>query len=150
MTFSLRRIDSLKLGYRREKPRLEPWNGGRRESMTLELRLLLACARVRPGPQDEAAIGRMLAEGIDWTLFARKAIDHGLAGLAGHTLACVAPDAVPEDILGAFGMNLEQTRKNNKALFDELARMMDALAKDGVEAIPFKGPVIAVQAYGDL
>ena len=36
--------------------------------MTLELRLLLACARVRPGPQDEAAIGQMLAEGIDWTL----------------------------------------------------------------------------------
>src|SRR5258705_8568780 len=118
--------------------------------MTLELRLLLACARIRPGPQAEGAIGRMLAAGIDWTLFARKAIDHGLAGLAGHTLAGVAPDAVPPDILDAFRMNVEQTRDNNKVLFDELARMMDVLAKDGVEAIPFKGPVIALQAYGDL
>ena len=66
------------------------------------MRLLLACARVLTTQEDEAAIRQMLDEGIDWTLFARKAIDHGLAGLAGHTLARVAPDMVPDDILDAF------------------------------------------------
>ena len=68
------------------------------ESMTLELRLLMTCARVLTTEEDQAAIRQMLDEGIDWTLFTRKAIDHELAGIAGHTLARVAPDMVPDDI----------------------------------------------------
>ena len=120
------------------------------ESMTLELRLLLACARVVTTRDDEGAIRRMLGEGVDWTLFVRKAVAHGLAGLAGYTLARVASDTVPADILDAFHANLDQTRRTNRALFDELALVIEALAKGGVEAIPFKGPILAIQAYGDL
>jgi len=118
--------------------------------MTPELRLLLACARVFPSQQDETAIRKMLLDGVDWTLFAQKAVDHGLVGLAGHTLARVAPDMVPDDILDAFRMNLDQARRENRALFDELARLLEGLANNQVEAIPFKGPVLAIQAYGDL
>jgi predicted O-linked N-acetylglucosamine transferase (SPINDLY family) len=91
----------------------------------------------------------MLDEGIDWTLFARKAIDHGLAGLAGHTLTRVAPDMVPDEIRDAFRELVDQTRQRNRALFGELAGAIEALANNGVEAIPFNGPVLAIQAYGD-
>jgi len=31
-----------------------------------------------------------------------------------------------------------------------LLKVLDLLTGSGVEAIPFKGPVLAVQAYGDL
>jgi hypothetical protein len=92
----------------------------------------------------------MLDDGIDWTIFARMAIDHGLAGFAGHTLSIAAPGGVPDDILDAFRMNIDQTRNRNCALFDGLAEIMETLRKSGVEAIPFKGPVLALQAYGDL
>jgi predicted O-linked N-acetylglucosamine transferase (SPINDLY family) len=122
----------------------------RLEANTPELQLLLACARVVATPEDETAIRQILGKGIDWTLFAGKAIDHGLAGLAGHTLIRLAPDTVPEDILDAFRANIDQTRRENRALFDELAGVIEELAKAGVEAIPFKGPVLAMQAYGDL
>jgi protein O-GlcNAc transferase len=115
-----------------------------------EFQLLLACARVVTTQEGEASIRQMLEQGIDWTLFARRAIDHNLASLAGHTLARVAPDLVPDDILDALRMNIEQTRKKNQALFEELCRVLEALAKGGIEAIPFKGPVLAMQAYGDL
>src|SRR5882672_7142202 len=122
----------------------------RMESMTPELRLLLTCARVLTTQEDEAAIGQMLEEGTDWTAFARKAIDSELAVLAGHTLARVAPGIVPDDILDALRINIERTRGKNRTLFDELARLIEALANNGVEAIPFKGPTVAIQAYGDL
>ena len=118
--------------------------------MTLELRLLLTCARVLTTQEDETAIRQMLDDGIDWTIFARKAIDHELAILAGHTLARVAPDMVPDDILDAFRATIEQTRRKNRALFNELVRLTEALANNGVDAIPFKGPVLTIQAYGDL
>jgi protein O-GlcNAc transferase len=119
-------------------------------SMTPELKLLLSCARVVRSQEDETAIGCMLDGGIDWTLFARMAIDHGLAGFAGHTLASAAPEAVPEDILDAFRINVAQVRERNGALFDGLAEIMDTPNRNGVQAIPFKGPVLALQAYGDL
>lgn len=122
----------------------------RMETPPTEFRLLLACSRASATQEDEAAIRQMLLETIDWTLFARKAISHGLAGLAGHTLARIAPDMVPNDILDAFRANVNQTRRANDVLFDELAEAIAALAKNGVEAIPFKGPVLAIGAYGDL
>jgi protein O-GlcNAc transferase len=122
----------------------------RMESKTPELRLLFACARVLTTEQDEAAIREMLVDDIDWALFARKATDHGLAGLAGHTLARVAPGMVPDDILEAFRAIIDHTSRKNRALFDELAGVIEALAKVGVEAIPIKGPILAIQAFGDL
>ena len=118
--------------------------------MRLEFRLLLACARVRPSEADEAAIREMLSDGMDWALFAGAAMEHGLAALAGRTLNCVTPDLVPEEIRDAFRANADQTRQRNRALFDELARVIEALAENGVEAIAFKGPVLAFRAYGDL
>jgi predicted O-linked N-acetylglucosamine transferase (SPINDLY family) len=115
-----------------------------------ELQLLLACARARPSKEDEATIRRLLSEGVDWTKFARKAIDHGLAGLVGHTLARMVPEMVPADILGAFRALIEQTRQVNRILLEELSSFLENLAAVGVDAIPFKGPVLAMQAFGDL
>src|SRR5580692_2156346 len=111
-----------------------------------ELQLLLACARVSTSGVDESLIRGILADGIDWTAFTRQAIDHGLAGLAGHTLARVAPDAVPEELLDAFRAMLDRTRRRNVALFEELGEILAALSRQGVEAIPFKGPVLALRA----
>jgi len=114
------------------------------------LQLLLACARAHPTPEHETAIRELLSKEVDWTLFVRKAVTHGLAGLAGHTLGRVAPDLVPEEILGAFQAFIAQTRKSNLVLLEELARLIERLAAAGVTTIPFKGPVLTQQAFGDL
>jgi hypothetical protein len=45
---------------------------------------------------------------------------------------------------------VDQTRQQNRALFNDLARVLETLADNGVEAIPFKGSVLALQAYGAL
>lgn len=116
----------------------------------LELRLLLACSRVASTDPVERAIRGMLQQSVDWTAFARLAVGHGLAGLAGHTLSRVAPDLIPEDILDALRTIVPQTDRENRARFEELGGVLDALAAIGVEAIAFKGPVLAIRAYGNL
>ncbi len=115
-----------------------------------ELSLLLACARAGTAQQKQAAIRQLLADGIDWTSFAQTAIGHGFATFAAHSLARLAPDSIPGDILDAFYALMDETSRANRALFEELARLVDALAKNGIEAIPFKGPLLAIQAFGDL
>lgn len=117
------------------------------KAQTPALRLLLACARAHPTPQDESAIRQLLAEGVDWTDFAQEALRHGLAPLAGYTLDRAAPDLVPEEIRSAFGTIVERTAEQNRASFDQLADIVDALASGGVEAIAYRGPVLALQAF---
>jgi predicted O-linked N-acetylglucosamine transferase (SPINDLY family) len=118
--------------------------------LTPELCLLLACARIGSENEKRAAIESVLAAGIDWTLFAQIVVAQGFTGFAADTLARLATDSVPEDILGAFHAVVDEISRGNRALFDELGRVFDALRKAGVEAIPFKGPVLAIRAYGDL
>lgn len=118
--------------------------------MSPELSLLLACSRITLQPHDEAEIRCTLDKGIDWTLFAQTAVNHGLACLAGDRLAHCASDLVPDDILAALQINLDQTRQKNIGLFTELTRVLNYLAEKHIEAIPIKGPILAIEAYGDL
>jgi hypothetical protein len=115
-----------------------------------ELRLLLASARVRSREKNDVAIRQLLNDGIDWTCFAREAVRHGLAPLAGQTLIRIAPDLVPEEILKAFQTAIVQTTQRNLLLFGELADMADELADSGIETIPFRGPLLPIQAFGDM
>ncbi len=101
-------------------------------------------------PDDEAEIRAMLIDGVDWTRLARAAIACGLVSLAGHALIRVAPDLVPDDILDAFRATIDQTRQQNLALLDTVLRVIGSLSKAGVEAIPFNGPTLAIDTYGDL
>jgi len=118
--------------------------------MSFEFRLLLACARAHPTPEDEAEMRAMLIDGVDWTRFARTAIERGLASLAGRALIRVASDLVTHDILDAFRTTIDRARQRNLALLDAHLGMVDALTKAGMEAIPFNGPVLAIEAYSDL
>jgi protein O-GlcNAc transferase len=118
--------------------------------MSSEFRLLLACARANPTRDDEAMIRAILIDGVDWTRFARIAVGHGLASLAGHAFIRITSDLVPDDILEAFREIVGHTRERNQALLDALLGVLDALAKPGIEAVPFNGPILAIDAYGDL
>src|SRR4051812_39202229 len=104
---------------------------GMRESKNPTLRLLLACSRAHSSTEDESAIRQLLGDGIDWTVFVQKVLDHGLTGLAGHTLARLVPDMVPDDILNASQTFIDQTRVRNQVLLDDLAQLIDRLAAAG-------------------
>jgi predicted O-linked N-acetylglucosamine transferase (SPINDLY family) len=118
---------------------------------TPEDRLLLSCARNIASPQDTAAeIQQILDEAIDWPVFARKALDHGLASLVAHVLVRVAPNMVPDDVLDGFRASAARTLRMSRGALEILVRIIETLARNGIEAIPFKGPVLAMQAYGDL
>jgi len=134
---------------RRNEPILCPGSAAG-DVLPFELRLMLACAQSAPDRQVIATIRGCLLDGIDWTTFVGSVLDHGLTGPVGRTLARIGPDVVPQDILDAFWTHTERTRRQNIARFAELARILDALARQGIDAIPFKGPVAAIQAYGDI
>ena len=120
------------------------------DALPREVTLLLGCARVATTAGEEEAIRDLVAAGVDWTGFAQRAVEHGVTNLVAQTLVRVAPDLVPEDLLEAFRTVLAKGRRRNLVLFDELARLIEGLAAAGVVAIPFKGPILAIRAYGNV
>src|ERR1700728_1357283 len=97
-----------------------------------ECQLLLGRTRVSTSGAELRLIRGLRADGIDWTVFTRQAMNHGLASLVGQTLARVAPDAVPEELLDAFRIMVDQTRRRNVVLFEELGEILAGLSRRGV------------------
>jgi Uncharacterised nucleotidyltransferase len=114
-----------------------------------ELRLLLLCARTRIDDDVERRIRDLLRAGIDWTDLVQSALDHHVAPLVARALDLRCADVVPTDLLAAFRLLARETRADNDRLTDELLALLGALGARGVSAVPFKGPLLAEQVYGD-
>jgi hypothetical protein len=86
----------------------------------------------------------------DWAALLAAAADHGVAPLLCTRLPELAGDALPPDWRERFRREFMLHAHRNLLLTAELIRVLKSLEKQGVQALPFKGPVLAQQAYGDL
>jgi hypothetical protein len=111
-------------------------------------RLLIACARHAAGLTSATEVRDVATAIDDWTHVERRATAHGLVPWLGRALA--QGDGAVSDghasILAAAnasaGRTLAQVRR--------LGELVGALAEIGVTALPYKGPVLSLQLYGDL
>lgn len=89
-------------------------------------------------------------ENVDWTRLVEIAYQHGVNGLLCRALLQQEAGVVPAEISGACQIHLESCAEHNHKLADQLSNILSVLSSHGVSAIPFKGPVLAMKAYGDL
>jgi len=78
------------------------------------------------------------------------AIRHGVMPLLYWNLNKVCPDAVPANTFQRLRTNFFQISARNLSLAGELLKVLHHLKEQGIPAIPFKGPTLAVLAYGHL
>jgi len=93
---------------------------------------------------------RTLAEFVDWHEFTRLALRHAVAPLVFRMLARVAGDLMPPDVAEAAHHHCARHAEKNAEKSDELVRALRALQEAGIPAVPFKGPVLAATAYGEI
>jgi hypothetical protein len=111
--------------------------------------LLRACARASfDGDGAAPAMADAVAQGVDWDAFLALAERNRLLPLAHRALAERAdvPETVRSHLRSAYAINARHALQ----LAGELRRLMDALAAAGVRALAYKGPALAVRAYGHL
>jgi hypothetical protein len=111
--------------------------------------LLRACARASFHADGAApAMAESVAQGVDWEAFLALAERNRLLPLAHRALAERAdvPETVRSHLRSAYAVNARHALQ----LAAELRRLMDALAAAGVRALAYKGPALAVRAYGHL
>ena len=115
-----------------------------------EHELLVACARNSASLKNTERIRELLKEKIDWSYVIQCAQRHRILPLLYRSLSGMAPEGVPEIILNNLRNRFNSNGRRNLYLTGELLKLLGFLAENGISAIPFKGPVLALSAYGDL
>ncbi len=115
-----------------------------------EKRLLLACARSRMTPSAAAAIREIVSHPINWDYLLRAAAENSVLPLVARHLPAVAPDAFSAAQFEKLKAATRAAGIRSLQLSAELIRVTTALRAAKIIALPYKGPVVAVQAYGDL
>jgi hypothetical protein len=116
----------------------------------LENELLLCCARTE-APSDRAArISALATADVDWNYLALLAKRHSIIPLLYRQLERHASRSVPSTYLAKLKLEYQQNAARNIILSEELCGVIKQFRAAGIETIPYKGPVLALFAYGDL
>jgi len=99
--------------------------------------LLLNCARTSAGE-------------VNWDYVFQLARRHSIVPLVYVQLQQHASDLVPPQFLSKLKKHYFENSARNTLLTAELCRLISLFAEAGIETIPYKGPVLALFAYGDV
>jgi hypothetical protein len=111
--------------------------------------LLCACAAANPWPTQIAYIANWSWSGFDCEAFLRLAEHHGLLALVASNLTRHARE-LPQEIRRSLQSAYDANLRRSLWFAAELARILEHFAHWQVCAVPYKGPMLAQAAYGDL
>lgn len=112
---------------------------------------LVLCARAElAAAQSEHLRTITAAENFDWDYFYRLARRHSLVPIVYRQWETQMKDQIPVEVFQRFRKDYQENAARNLIFLDELNAVLDRLDAAGIEAIVFKGPALAVVAYGDL
>jgi len=110
-----------------------------------EWSVLLECA----SPSLDGQRLRGLLRSVDWARLLILAEEHGVAGHLAASLRGLEEDLVPPETRQALVDRRRAQVVFTLRLTAELFRILDRFTSEGIGALVVKGPVLAVQAYGD-
>jgi len=93
---------------------------------------------------------RTSAGDVDWEYLFQLARRHSIVPLVYVQLQQHASDLVPLEFLNKLKKHYFENSARNTLLTAELCRLIKLFSQEGIETIPYKGPVLALFAYGDV
>jgi len=121
-----------------------------RTNLSAERRLLLAvCSTAAEGPGDDR-LQTWLGTDLDWPFLLQAAVRHGVVPQLHQALSRTPAGSIPEDLRNDLARTYARVERHNLLLAAELLGCLELLQSHGISAIPWRGPVLAATAYGDL
>ena len=115
-----------------------------------EKQLLVSCARTRIVPEIAERIREIAAGPLDWDFALSEATENSVGPLLEMNLRTVVPDSVPAAAMERLKITCRASTVRCLFLVAELHKILELFRTAGIVAIPYKGPVLAEQAYGNL
>jgi len=117
---------------------------------TPELRLLVCLARTTLDSAHSVQAGDLVRGRLDWDRFLALAWRHGLMPLVCSHLLNSFAELVPAGHLQKVRDDFQHNTARNLMLASELCRVLEDFEEHSIAAMPYKGPALALQVYGDL
>ena len=111
---------------------------------------MLCCARTNASDHVAARLREIAGTKIDWEYLFLLARRHSIVPLLYRQLDQHASDLVPAEYLNQLKKHYLENVARNTVLTAELCRLITRFADSGIDAIPYKGPVLALFAYGNV
>jgi hypothetical protein len=111
---------------------------------------VLSTARTTPSQAALEAARRSLHGPLDVDRVVRLADGQSVLPLVARTVAAELAGDAPAPLVEALRAGARQRSAESLALTGTLVEILRALDAHRIEALPFKGPTLALQAYGDL
>jgi len=118
-------------------------------SFTEENELLLLCARTQVSQEHLQKITRLTQEKLDWVYLLATAAQHGILPLLFRNLS-TCYEVIPPRYLAQLRIFFMTNSVRNEFLAKELTALLGDFKSESIATLPFKGPALAVMAYGDL
>lgn len=115
-----------------------------------EDQLLVKCSQILRTPEQKEGIAYLLEKPLNWTYVLAVAEKNGVLPLVGKNLLQNFSSALPVRVGGLLTKNLRLHFKRNLFLTGKLLEIVRSFDAQNIPILPFKGPVLAVQVYGDL
>jgi len=118
-------------------------------AVSKEFSFLCACGGVELTAEHIARVAHWNDGGIDWPEFLRLAEHHGVLPLVARNLTAHAQE-LPTDVDQSLRSEFAKNLRRNLWFASELVRILEYFKQKDLRAIPYKGPVLAESAYGDV
>lgn len=115
-----------------------------------EVELLLCCARTQLDATQRERVQYLLTLELDWKLIIVLATQHRVLALLFHNLKQIAPHQIPSAVLAHLQTFFSTHTFRNLNQAAEIIRLINLLKQHDIPAIPFKGPTLALNIYGDI
>jgi hypothetical protein len=115
-----------------------------------EIALILHAARVHLDCDGVARIQASIQLDLDWDYLLRMAWRNSVTPLFHRSLAAVAPERVPPEVLDRLRGACHDNSLRNLRMTARLLQILDLLNTHGFVPVPYKGPTLAALAYGNL
>ncbi len=112
-----------------------------------EAELLLHCVRAEIA---EDRLRFLLHREIDWPVLTRLAREHGVLPTVYRALETHCKELVPGPAMEELQDQFHRNALRNQILAGELVGLLDLLEGQGIRTVSFKGPTLAVVAFGSL
>ena len=120
------------------------------DKLPTEFHVARFCARPVLSTADETYIRALIERGINWTLFVRIARQQRIVPLVYRSLSRLSPPGLPGSVLRTLYADVQHNVKRNLLLITELVRLFRLFQAENIRALAFKGPTLAMAAYGQL
>jgi hypothetical protein len=116
--------------------------------LSREQEFVMTC--IRQDHSSEEGIGAILNQPLNWEAVRRFALNQEVLPIMYHRLAEVAETRIPPDEWVQWKDRFKGNAYRNLRLAQKLIWIIGLLARNQITAVTLKGPVLAIQGYGDL